>query len=99
MTALRVLTVLACYAAATETVFTLAYGLLFPWRSTELGRQMLLYSVCVAGLMDLAVLGLVWTAPMWVWLASYAVFGAALTWRLVILLRMWRAGRRPAGKS
>lgn len=90
------LLVMFCWAAAAETLFALAYGFLFPWRSTELGRQMLAYSATVAALMDLGVVSRFWPhlvppswAP-WFFAGGYGLFAVILTWRLIILLRMWR---------
>lgn len=91
--------IIYCYAAFAETAFALAYGLAFRWRSTELGRQMLLYSATVAALMDLSVLAMWWRPPAWVFLTAFAVFAASLTWRLVILLRMWREQHQDQRRS
>lgn len=90
------LLVVFCWAAAAETLFALAYGFLFPWYRSELGRQMLIYSATVAALMDLGLLSRFWPhlipaswAP-WVFTGGYGSFAVILTWRLFILLRMWR---------
>lgn len=79
------------YAALLENVFVAAYGCLFPWRSTALGRQMLFYAATVAALMDLTVVaGLVWQPPVVAFLGGYLLFGAALTWRTALLVQFWR---------
>ena len=94
MTVATAFIVVFCFAAAAETLFALLYGLLFPWRRSELGRQMLAYSVIVAALMDLGVLSrfLPSVVPSpWIFVAGYGLFSLTLTWRLVILLRMYLA--------
>lgn len=90
--------VVFCYAAAAETAFAILYGTLFPWRNTELGRQMLTYSVIVAALMDLGVISRLWSYLVptpWIFIAGYVLFSLTLTWRLFILLRMWRQNLHP----
>ncbi len=100
MDPLTALTITFCWAATAETAFALFYGFAFPWRRTELGRQMLVYSVIVAAIMSLALLSR-WGQPgwsPWLFVGGYSSFALAVTWRLIILWRLWRDGHEETRK-
>jgi hypothetical protein len=84
------------YCALCENTFLGLYVLRSPWRADPVGRMLVYVSACIAGIMDLAVLSLWWRPTPWLFLAGYAAFGAALTYRIVLLLRAQRK-RHPAG--
>lgn len=88
-------------AAVGETAFALFYGFALPWYKSEIGRQMLIYSAVVAGLMDFGLLTRFFhlvphEAAPWVFLGGYAAFALLIYWRLFIMARFWWQQHRGA---
>lgn len=92
--------ILVIVTAALSWVFVVQYHLMAPWWRTEIGRQMMTYSAVVAVLLTLSAVRIIGGAGLdttWFVLLRLVVFAGvpvAIGWRIAILWRAQRRGRR-----
>lgn len=76
------------------------YALKFPWRQFDEGKAVMISTIGLALLVDLALVFRVVPLPLWsrVVIADivYTVILAGSTYKLVVLIRNWRRSRREA---
>lgn len=81
-------------AAIPATLFPLVYSR-SPWRSTDVGRALMLKGSALAALFDVSILGFWWPFPGYVWIYAALVTLVALgiTYQFVVMFRLQRQGR------
>lgn len=95
MSAIEVYTIVVVHLTLLPVnAFPLAYSR-SPWRSTDVGRALMLKGCSLAALYDLGVAGFWWTfgGYAWFYAAVVTVVGLAITYQLRVMLRLQRRGR------
>lgn len=92
--------ILVIITALLSWVFIVQYHLMAPWWRSEIGRQMMTYSAVVAVLLTLSTVRIAGGAGVdtpWFAVVRLVVFAGvpiAIGWRIAILWRAQRRGRR-----
>jgi hypothetical protein len=83
------------YTFLVSFAFCVAYQLYARWRATEFGRSLMLYQIAMTTLLGFIAIRLVGldTGPL-VRLVVFTVIPIALTWRLVVLIKVQRGMRK-----
>lgn len=87
--------VLVVYTFIVSALFCVAYQLYARWTETNFGRSLMLYQVAmtlIMGFISVRVIGIE-TGPL-PRIIVFAVVPLALTWRLIVLLRLQRLSRK-----
>lgn len=80
-------------------LFPLAYAR-SPWRSTDVGKALMLHGASLAALYDIGVLGFWWPFPgyAYVYAAIVTVVGLAIAYQCRVMLRMQHQGESARGE-
>lgn len=85
------------FGAVVATLFPLYYSR-SPWRSTDVGRALMVKGTAVAALFDVSVLGYWWPYPAggYVNAAVITAVVVGVTWQFLVMRRHQKRGRRAA---
>lgn len=87
--------VLIVYTFLISLAFCVSYQLYAKWTATDFGRSLMLYQIAmtlILGFVAIRVIGID-TGPV-IRLTVFAVVPLALTWRLIVLIKIQRLSRR-----